>query len=89
MHGMKHAKHLGSAYYDGMDERRAQEHHDAHMIDEDHNAMANLPQQPIMKYYAKPHGYTPEVLDDTISGVDGQIDLDNRQKMHHFKPKKV
>lgn len=80
---------LGSAFYDSMDSRRKQEREDGNMISEDHGAMANLPQAPIMKFYANPHGYLPNGLNDSISGVDDQIGLDNRQKMAHFKPKKV
>jgi hypothetical protein len=85
----RHYKSLGSAFYDGMDSRRAQERADGNMIHEDRSAMANLPEQPIMKYYAKPHGYLPEGLNDSIGGVDAQISLDNSKKMRHYSPKKV
>lgn len=73
-------------YYAGYDPRRRLEHEDFMMIHEDRNAMANLPQQVMIKAYPKIHGYTPENLDDTVRGVDEQMDGDNRAKMKHFKP---
>ena len=89
MHGMKHAKHLGSSYYDGMDSRRHQEHVDGSMLSEDHSAVANLPQGVVMRPFARAEGYLPDGLDDGITGVDRQMALDNSQKMRHFAPKKV
>lgn len=78
---------LGEEYYAGYDPRRRQEMRDAGMISEDHHALANLPQTPIMSYYSEQR-YMPEVLDDTIRGVDMQIDADDRQAMKQFKPHK-
>lgn len=74
--------------YAGYNGRRRLEHEDYNMIHEDHSAMSNLPQNVIMKAYPKEHGFTPEVLNDTIRGVDGQIGADNGKKMKHFKPHK-
>lgn len=75
--------------YEGFHGRRHQEMKDAGMIHEDHNAIANLPQNVMIKHYGDSYGYTPEDLNDTIEGVDRQIGYDNRQKMTHFFPKKV
>jgi hypothetical protein len=74
--------------YAGMDERRMQERADGAMLNEDHSAMANMPQQVIMREYPRLGGWTPENLDDTGRGVDRQIDADNAGKMKHFKPHK-
>lgn len=80
---------MGEEYYAGMDPRRRQELEDAGMIHEDHGAVANLPQAPKMVFYPKTGPYIPEDLDDTIRGVDGQMDYDNDKRRAHFYPKKV
>jgi hypothetical protein len=82
-------KGMSGEHYAGAEPRRRQEMEDAGMIHEDHNAVANLPQNVMMKYYPKEGGYTPEDLDDTIRGVDRQMGFDNKKKMDHFYPKKV
>lgn len=76
-------------HYAGAEPRRRQEMEDMGMIHEDHNAVANLPQNVMMKPYYKETGYLPEVLDDTIRGVKKQMDYDNGKKMQDFYPKKV
>jgi len=76
-------------YYAGEESRRHQEMEDAGMIREDHSAIANLPQNVMIKAYPKPDGYMPENLDDTIRGVDGQMAMDNNKRKEHFMPKKV
>jgi len=40
-------KGIEDTYYGNIDPRRRQEVHDAHMVREDHRAMANLPRQAI------------------------------------------
>jgi hypothetical protein len=82
--GMMHGEH-----YAGMEPRRRQEMEDAGMIREDHSAMANMPQGIHMKPWPTEGGYLPENLDDTIRGVDRQMDMDNGKKMKHLMPKKV
>lgn len=59
------------------------------MIHEDHRAIANLPQEVMIKAYPKTGPYLPEGLDDTIEGVDRQMDYDDSQRRAHFYPKKV
>ncbi len=76
-------------YYAGASSRRHQEMEDGGMIHEDHSAIANLPQNVMMKAYPKAGGYLPEDLDDTIRGVDRQKDMDNNKRKEHFAPKKV
>lgn len=80
---------FGVEYYSGEKARRMQEMRDAGMITEDRSAIANLPQNVMMKPYPKATGYMPEGLDDTIRGVDGQKDLDNDRRSANFHPKKV
>ena len=84
-HNSKH--HEG--FYEGIDERRHQEHADASMIPSGHGSHANMPGEVIMKEYSRPHGYSPENLDDTIHGIDNQIGHDNSQKHRGMKPTKV
>lgn len=76
-------------HYSGMESRRFQEMRDAGMISEDHRAIANMPQDVRYHAYPRVYGYLPEDLDDTLRGVDRQMDMDNSQKMRHFFPKKV
>ena len=75
--------------YAGMEPRRRQELEDAGMIHEDHMAIANLPQNVMIKQYPRTGPYMPEDLDDTIKGVDGQMDYDDNHRKAHFYPKKV
>jgi hypothetical protein len=57
---------------------------DGDMINEDHSAIANLPQNVIMKEYKKPD-YTDfdSIVNDTIGGIDRQIDEDVSQARKH------
>lgn len=75
-------------YYEGPESRQRLETQDGGMIREDHSAVANLPQTPMMKAYPMNRGYIPEVIDDTIRGIDSQIDTDNRQREKYFGPHK-
>lgn len=76
-------------HYEGAEHRRRQEMEDAGMIHENHSEVANLPQEVMMKPYPKTGPWTPENIDDTIHGIDRQIDGDDSQKMKHFHPKKL
>lgn len=79
----------GAEQYAGMEPRRRQELEDASMIHEDHMAIANLPQNVMIKPYPRTGPYMPEMLEDTISGVDAQMDYDDKQRRSHMYPKKV
>ena len=76
-------------YYAGASSRRHQEMEDGSMIREDHSAIANLPQGVMMKEYPREGGYLPESLNDTITGIDRQKNMDNNKRKEHFAPKKV
>lgn len=94
MRSKEHSMHrlrsmMSKEYYAGPDPRRRMEMEDAGMIHEDNRALANLPQQVIMKPYPMAGGYLPEDLDDTLIGVDRQLNYDGRKRMEHFFPKKV
>lgn len=86
--GMYRSRLTQGELYAGMEPRRRQELEDAGMIHEDVMAIANLPQHPMIKPYPRTGPYNPEVLDDTIRGVDGQMDYDDDQRSRHFYPKK-
>jgi hypothetical protein len=75
--------------YAGMEQRRAMEREDAGMIQEDHRAIANLPQEVKITPYPRVGPMMPEGLDDTIRGVDHQMGYDDAQVKKHFYPKKV
>jgi hypothetical protein len=76
--------------YDDKDgARRTERMQDGGMIHEDMRAIANLPQEVMIKPYPKTGPFLPEGLDDTIRGVDDQMDYDDSQRRAHFFPKKV
>jgi hypothetical protein len=76
-------------YYEGANSRRTQEMEDAGMIHEDRSAIANMPQEVMFKTYPRTGPYMPENLDDTIKGVDKQMDMDDSKRREHMVPKKV
>jgi hypothetical protein len=59
------------------------------MIYEDPRAIANLPQEVMIKPYPKTGPYLPEGLDDSLRGIDQQMDFDDSQRRRGFFPKKV
>ncbi len=75
--------------YAGIEARRHMEMQDAGMIRDDMSQIANLPQNVMIKPYPKTGPYLPEGLDDTIRGVDMQMDYDDGKRRSHFYPKKV
>ena len=84
------AKRYHDGEYAGFNARRTQEMQDAGMIHEDIHAIANLPQNVMIKPYPKERAYLDHELDDTIRGVDHQIDtLDGAKGRSHLNPKKV
>lgn len=84
-----HGYHKGEGHYEGREGRRHEEMRDAGMIHEDRNAIANLPQEVMIKHYPSSGAYMPEPLDDTIRGIDRQMDYDDSKRRAHFHPKKV
>ena len=88
-HSRKDNSYITDGDYAGRDATKRMEHHDSLMIREDPSAIANLPQNVIMKDWADHEAYLPEVLDDTIVGVNKQINYDDRKRAEHFMPKKV
>jgi hypothetical protein len=80
---------LGPEYYSGAAARYAMERKDGGMIHENHNAIANLPQEVMIKPWPPRPGYLPEVLDDGISGIDRQLAMDDAYTSAGFEPKKI
>lgn len=69
--------------------RRHSEMKDAGMIREDHSAIANMPQEVIMKPWPKvSHGIMDERINDTISGIDRQMDRDESKGRAGMNPHK-
>lgn len=69
---------MGHEMYAGPLQKRRLEMMDGNMIHEDHNAMANLPQEVKMAYWPKAE-YSTYDLDDTIRGIDKQQSADSRR----------
>ena len=89
-HGSKGMKGMHAAeFYAGVDPRRRQEMMDGMKLHEDHHAIANLPQGVIYREYPKVGHTAAPYLDDTITGVDSQMNRDDMMKMKIFSPKKL
>ena len=83
-------RHYSHGSYEGMEARRTQEMQDGGMIRENPAAIANLPQEVMIKPYPYAGADMPDGLDDRISGIDHQMNtLDDGQRRKHFHPKKV
>jgi hypothetical protein len=79
-------KYVNQGEYAGYDARRALEYRDGSMISEDHNAIANLPQQVIMRYWPAPDYEQMPGLNDTIAGIDHQIKKDTSKHKRESYP---
>ena len=84
-HEMKHEMH---GMYEGMAGRRHQEMKDAGMISEDKSAVANMPQNVIMRAWPRADMGLDSRLDDKISGVNKQMDEDLKGARRHMDPTK-
>jgi hypothetical protein len=82
------AKKRFHGMYEGHVDRRHQEMMDAGMIREDKNEVANMPQA--VKYVAWPRADRglDARLDDTINGVNEQMDMDVKGARKHMYPTK-
>jgi hypothetical protein len=89
MHKPSHHSRYREGYYDGPEMRRSQEMQDAGMIRENPAAIANMPQEVMIKPWPDGGSYMPEHLDDTISGINRQVELDDSKRNMHLVPKKV
>lgn len=68
------------------DSAKRKEQEDSGMIKEDHNNTSNLPREVIMKPWPKT-GYGSSMdLDDTIRGIDSQIN-DDASEMKRHRPR--
>lgn len=73
-------KRFYDADQNGYEMRMKREMSDSRMISEDRSAIANLPQEVMIKAYpAEPYGTYPD-LNDTQSGVDRQISQDSGKR---------
>jgi hypothetical protein len=87
-HRMHDGKGVSDGYYAGHSDRRRQEMEDSNLISEDHSAIANLPQNVMIKRFAEERDYLPEVLKDDVRSVDEQMGADNSKRKQHFHPHK-
>jgi len=75
-------------YASGLRARDRMESEKDGMIRENHAAIANLPQEVMIKPYEMVGPYMPEGIDDTIRGADRQMDDNDKQRSRYFSPKK-
>jgi hypothetical protein len=76
----KRYHHMSEGSYAGKENRREIESRDFHMISEDKSAIANLPQDVMIKKYPDPDDYGHYDLNDTIVGIDHQRKKDSEKK---------
>jgi hypothetical protein len=94
-HGLpKHAQahlseHKMEGHYEDHAHRRAMEAADGAMVPSGAGKFANMPSEVVHIAYPDAHSFLPEHLDDSIRGIDHQIDADNSKKMAKLQPKKV
>lgn len=74
--------------YEGMENRRKSEMRDGGMLTDDKSAIANMPQN--VRYHDWGGNYKgfDSNLDDTISGINKQMDMDEAEAKRHNMPKK-
>lgn len=87
-HSLGHERYDREPMTDSHHDLAVREHDDRSMISEDHRAIANLPQEVMIKPYPPMAGYMPEGLDDTIRGVDHQMGGDHASAQRGLKPMK-
>ena len=87
--GVIEASPRGEDYFPTMSGQGRRAIEKPEMIYEDNRAIANLPQEVMIKAYPMNGPYMPEDLDDTSRGVDRQEDYDDSQRARNFFPKKV
>jgi hypothetical protein len=75
--------------YEGMASRMDQETKDSGMIRENRSAIANLPQEVMIKPWPDGGSYLPEPLDDTITGINRQKSEDSIRSKSGFRPEKL
>lgn len=75
--------------YEGVADRRRQEMEDAGMLHEDRKQVANMPQEVMYHGWPKAmYGAVDSDLDDTIMGVNRQMDKDESQARRFMNPHK-
>lgn len=74
----------------GMEYIHSQEQQDGAMIHEDRGAIGLMPQNVVMRPYPKAQYFLTDVLNDTITGIDHQMNTLDGAKISRMKaPKKV
>jgi hypothetical protein len=82
-------RHYGSGGYESMSMRLSTEQHDAGMIRENHSAIANLPQEVMIKPWPTIGNPMNMTLDDGITGVDAREKKENSKRSSYTDPRKA
>jgi hypothetical protein len=80
-------RYYGDEFYAGMAGSKKQQRADASMIQKDMSAIANMPQNVVMKEYPQVD-YAYYDLNDTITGIDYQMKADMKGKKKGPMPEK-
>ena len=79
---------MAKRYYGKMDPARKLEREDFGMINSDYNAVANLPQQVVMKDWPAESNYNNYGVEDSIRGIDRQLNADGSKMKSQLQPEK-
>lgn len=79
-------KHHKKRHHDGA--ARQERHEESGEIRENKSSVANMPQEVSYKPWPKGGHYEDYYLDDTISGIDKQMDEDGAKMKKHLQPGK-
>lgn len=77
---------MENEFYAGVDPRRRQEMADGGMVRENHKEMANLPRQAIHCEYPQSYYYATPYIDDSIRGLDDELDDNNNSFARYQNP---
>jgi hypothetical protein len=79
---------LGEEFYAGIHGRAADDRMAEGMIREDKNAMANLPQEVMIKQYPRVRYEMDENINDNLRGIDRQMEDDGKKQKRGAFPEK-
>lgn len=75
----------GSGSYEGADSRNRQEASDFNMMRLDSSSVANMPQEVVYKAWPKAGSYSDYGLNDTIGGINSQMNQDGSKMKSHLQ----
>lgn len=78
---------VGKGEYEGVHGRKSLESADFGMFGESKSSFANMPQEMVLKAFPKAGRYSDYGIDDTVRGIDKQMDEDGAAMKREMKTK--